>query len=216
MLRRVGALLTQDTGAACPPGVDRGAFTAAVTEDTYEVLADLELCEAAIVVDDPGESGLAEAAGELVWPGTPVLRPRSRGEAAALAALAAAPEWGTAHGADQVALVAADAPDLPPLLIAKLFRGLARARVAVCPADGGGLVALAARTPLPDWAGGVGLDTPDALDRLGRARPSPEALSVAPGWHRLRVPTDVSRLDPGLEGWEYTRRLLGPSSHLLR
>jgi hypothetical protein len=31
---------------------------------------------------------------------------------------------------------------------------------------------------------------------------------VAEGWHRLRAPDTVSRLDPRLEGWEATRVLL--------
>jgi hypothetical protein len=43
----------------------------------------------------------------------------------------------------------------------------------------------------------------------GAARPSGTGqIAVAPGWHRLLGPGDLSRLDPGLEGWEATRALL--------
>ena len=113
-------------------------------------------------------------------------------------------------GGDVGVVVAADAPDLPGLLLAKLFRALARAEVAVCPADGGGLVALGARLPAPGWlaAATVGLDTSDALRRLAAAAVTSTALAVGPGWHRLRGPDDVVWLDPGLEGWAATRALL--------
>jgi len=36
----------------------------------------------------------------------------------------------------------------------------------------------------------------------------PRQVAATPGWHRLRRPEDVGRLDPGLEGWEATRALL--------
>jgi hypothetical protein len=53
----------------------------------------------------------------------------------------------------------------------------------------------------------AGLDdlTPQELRRL-----APTAVDVAgtPGWHRLRGPDDLARLDPGLEGWDATRNLL--------
>jgi hypothetical protein len=54
----------------------------------------------------------------------------------------------------------------------------------------------------------VGLDTPDALARLAASAVDPAALSVGPGWHRVRGPADATRLDPGLEGWPATRALL--------
>ena len=111
-------------------------------------------------------------------------------------------------GADSVAVVAGDAPDLPGLLIGKLFRALSPADAAVCPAAGGGLVALAIKLPRPVWLPDVDLDEDDALERLRAAAPRRHAVGLAPGWHRLRTPVDVHRLDPGLEGWEATRRLL--------
>jgi len=33
-------------------------------------------------------------------------------------------------------------------------------------------------------------------------------VQVVPGWRRQRGPADLAALDPGLEGWEATRRLL--------
>src|SRR5690606_15824307 len=51
-------------------------------------------------------------------------------------------------GADQVVLISGDAPDLPALLVGKIFRGLATADAAVIPADGGGLVALGVKVPV--------------------------------------------------------------------
>ncbi len=105
-------------------------------------------------------------------------------------------------------LVAADAPDLPGMLIAKLLRPLTTRPAAAAPATGGpGLLGFAARLPAPEWLPAAGLDdlTPQELRRL-----APSAVDVAgtPGWHRLRGPADLARLDPGLEGWDATRNLL--------
>ena len=195
---RVVAVLVRDRPAPAPPGVDAAEFRLALIEDTYEVVAALDLVTAALVLSPPDQPGVAE----LTWPGTPVLGvPEAAPPTEALAALAGA-------GADQAALVAADAPDLPPLLIGKLFRGLGSAEIAVCPAENGGLVALASRLPAPSWMAGIDLDDADAFDRLHAAAPSRRAISTGPGWHRLRTASDVSRLDPGLEGWPSTRALL--------
>ena len=118
-----------------------------------------------------------------------------------------------ALGGTEAAVVADDAPDLPGLLVGKLFSGLSGAEAAACPADGGGLVALASRLPVPRWvrAAAVDLDRPDALAALSAAAPRAREVALVPGWHRLRRAEDVHRLDPGLEGWEATRRVLsGP------
>ncbi|TDC55866.1 hypothetical protein E1281_10420 [Actinomadura sp. KC345] len=186
-----------------PPGIDPGEFRLALLEDTYEVVDGLELVTSALVLDPPGQPD-AEA---VTWPGTPVVRESTlAGAFAALHAL----------GAGAAALVAQDAPDLPPLLIGKLFRALGSAPSAACRADGAagpdGLVALAARLPLPEWLDTalreVDLDTPDALDRLRAAAPRPGLVPQGPAWHRLRTSADLRLLDPGLEGWENTRALL--------
>ncbi|MGH3379185.1 MAG: DUF2064 domain-containing protein, partial [Actinoallomurus sp.] len=90
----------------------------------------------------------------------------------------------------------------------KLFRALGSGEVAICPAKDGGLVALAARLPAPAWLAGIDLDTADAPSRLRAAAGRPGAVRSGPGWHRLRTPADLGRLDPGLEGWDNTRILL--------
>jgi hypothetical protein len=177
-----------------PPGTDPAEFRLALLEDTYEVVAGLEFVTPVLALTAPDPA--AEA---VTWPGTPILH--TTGLHALLGAL---------HdlGAEQAAVVAHDAPDLPPLLIGKLFRALGGGEVAICPARDGGLVALAARMPAPPWLKGVDLDTPDAPSRLRAAAGRPGAVRSGPGWHRLRTPDDISRLDPGLEGWDNTRALL--------
>jgi glycosyltransferase A (GT-A) superfamily protein (DUF2064 family) len=179
---------------ATPPGADPAEFRLAVLEDTYEVVAGLEFVTPVLALTDDDED--AEA---ITWPGTEVVR--TTGLGALLDALAGL-------GAEQAAVIAHDAPDLPPLLVGKLFRALGGGEVAVCPAKGGGLVALAARLPAPAWLAGVDLDTADAPSRLRAAADSPGAVRSGPGWHRLRTPDDLARLDPGLEGWDNTRILL--------
>ena len=179
---------------AAPPGVDPAEFRLAVLEDIYEVVAGLEFVTPVLALAEGDEE--AEA---ITWPGTEVVH------ATALRPLLDALEG---LGAEQAAVIAHDAPDLPSLLIGKLFRGLGGGEVAICPAADGGLVALAARLPVPDWLGAVDLDTPDAPSRLRAAAGRPGAVRSGPGWHRLRTPEDISRLDPGLEGWDNTRLLL--------
>jgi hypothetical protein len=201
---RFAAVLTvRPDDRASPPGIDAEAFRLALLEDTYEVVAGLQLVTPALVLDPPEQPG-AEA---ITWPGTPIVR--ERGLPAAFAAL-------HALGADQAALLASDAPDLPPLLIGKLLRALGGAPAAACQAEtaegADGLVALAARLPLPGWLeealADVDLDTPDALARLRSAAPRPGQIPQGPAWHRIRTAADVRLLDPGLEGWECTRALL--------
>ncbi|HEV7625086.1 MAG TPA: DUF2064 domain-containing protein [Streptomyces sp.] len=180
---------------ATPPGADQAEFRLAMLEDTYEVVAGLEFVTPVLALTEPDED--AEA---ITWPGTQVVR--TTGLWALLDQLAVL-------GADQAAVVAHDAPDLPPLLLGKLFRALGSGEVAVCPAKDGGLVALAARLPAPPWLKEIDLDTPDAPSRLRAAAGLPGAVRSGPGWHRLRAPQDLSHLDPGLEGWDNTRILLG-------
>ncbi|GAA1070342.1 hypothetical protein [Nocardiopsis composta] len=213
MQRTAAVLMTGETGAAPPPGVAPDAYADALTEDAYEVAAGLERCGAAVAVwsPDPDRAALLEArAAGVTWPGTPVLR---LGGPSPLGSVLAELHR---RGAELAAVLAADAPDFPPLLMAKLFRALGRAEAAASPADGGGLAAFAARLPAPAWTSGVELDTPDAVDALTAARPARPALALVPGWHRLRTPADTARLDPGLEGWECTRALLEDPSGLPR
>nr|WP_225312007.1 hypothetical protein [Microbispora cellulosiformans] len=198
LTRVVAVLVTPGMAGAAPPGVDPAEFLTAMAEDTYEMVAGLELVRPVIL--SAGVPGLAE----IAWPGTPVLPIGS--PTGAFAALAALNEAG-AETADEAVVVSGDAPDLPPLLIGKLFRELGRANLAVCPAEGGGAVAVAARLPVPGWAA-PDLDEPDVVAAMRRRAPGPRMVATGPGWHRLRKPEDVARLDPGLEGWDNTRALL--------
>jgi hypothetical protein len=175
---------------AAPPGIDPAEFLLALAEDTYEMVAGLELVHPVIL--SAGVPGLDE----IAWPGTPVISIDSP-----LEAFTALP-----YGTEGV-VISGDAPDLPPLLVGKLFRELGRAQIAVCPAEGGGAVAIASRLPVPAWAT-PGFDDADLVARLRGQAPGPRTVATGPGWHRLRKPFDLGRLDPGLEGWENTRALL--------
>ncbi|MEU9834470.1 hypothetical protein AB0D67_23320 [Streptosporangium sp. NPDC048047] len=227
----VAVLVTPSIADAAPPGVDAGEFLRAAAEDTYELAAALDLVSPVLVTSVPGME-------EIVWPGTPVVEiPDLSGPALVRAAFEAlssvsgsSGSSGSSGGSEgsgtrrpapgipphegsappyggQAVLLSGDAPDLPGLLVGKLFRRLGRARIAVCPAVGGGAVAIAAHLPYPAWAG-VGFDDPDPVRSLSASAPGPRTVATGPGWHRLRTPGDVARLDPGLEGWENTRALL--------
>ena len=172
----------------------------AMLEDVVDLIEAMREVDAALAV--PGGADAAVRA--VTWPGMPVVDvPAGPTLCDVLDALAAA-------GADEAAVVAPDAPDLPALLLGKLHSALTTAEVAVCPADDGRLVALAARLPAPDWlrSSAATLDDTDVVRRL-RAQAPRRALHVGPGWHRIRGPEDAERLDPGLEGWEATRAVLG-------
>ncbi|GAA0948042.1 hypothetical protein [Actinocorallia libanotica] len=192
------AVLAGSAPAQAPPGVDPDAWRRALLEDVYELAESLTQVRAVMAAPAP----LLAEAETLTWPGALLVPARTPGEV--LAALAGA-------GATEAVVLAPDAPDLPALRIGKLFRALALAPAAVCPAPEG-LVALAARLPLPSWLAGalegLTLEDPDATARLRAAADFPGQVQRAPGWHRLRAPADVRLLDPGLEGWENTRLLL--------
>ena len=191
MTRRVVAV---QAPADAPPD----SLAAAMLEDVVDLVTEMQQVEGAVVAVSSAESvGRAVA-----WPGMPVLPVADSGVTAALDAL-------VTNGADEGALVCADVPDLPALLIGKLFSALTSVEVAVCPSDRGDLVALASRLPAPDWLAGMdlSLDAFDALDRLRVAAPR-RGLQIGSGWRRVRTTDDVVRLDPGLEGWEATRAWL--------
>ncbi|GAA1518397.1 hypothetical protein GCM10009677_59720 [Sphaerisporangium rubeum] len=194
MLRLAAVLVTPGTGGGAPPGVDPGEFLRALAEDTYEIVAGLDLVEPMIV--SAGVPGMHE----IAWPGTRVVELRR--DATLAEVFAALRPYG-----EQAVVISGDAPDLPPLLIGKLFRELGRAHLAVTPAEDGTAVAVAAHLPYPEWAT-AGLDTPGVVKHLRGEAPGPRMVATGPGWHRLRTPGDIGRLDPGLEGWDNTRALL--------
>ncbi|WP_240197170.1 DUF2064 domain-containing protein [Nonomuraea lactucae] len=193
MLTRLAAVLVrQSMAGAAPEGVDPGRWLEAVAEDTYEIVAGLEFVTPVLVTSVPDLD-------EIVWPGTEVI---TIAEDDSLRSIVRRMKG------DQVVVIGADAPDLPPLLIGKLFRELGRAQVAVCPAEGGGAVALACGLPMPGWAD-PDLDAPDPVAALRAQAPGSRMVAAGPGWHRLRSGEDLGLLDPGLEGWESTRALIG-------
>ncbi len=191
MTRVVAVLVRQSMAKSAPRGVDARLWLEAVAEDTYEMVSGLELVTPVLVTSVPGLD-------EIVWPGTEVI---SIAEDEPLRSILGK------LGGDQAAVIAGDAPDLPPLLVGKLFRELGRAQITVSPAERGGAVALACGLPAPTWAD-PDLDDPDLVATLRAQAPGPRMVATTPGWHRLRAPEDVERLDPGLEGWDNTRALL--------
>lgn len=169
------------------PG-DPREFLEAIVEDTYEMVAGLELVTPVLATSVPGLD-------HLLWPGTDII---PINEDTPLKDIF------KAINADQAVIVSGDAPDLPPLLIGKLFRELGRAELTVCPAEQGGAVAIAATLPFPDWAA-PDLDAVDPVKELRAQAPGRRMVATTPGWHRLRARADLDRLDPGLEGWDNTR-----------
>jgi hypothetical protein len=180
-----------------PPGVALDAWRRALAEDVVDILAALAEVEP-VVACGPGDRPLADA---VVWP---AMRVYELPDLTAPTVLAAA----AGDGYEQAAIVSADAPDVPAMLIGKLLRPLSTRTLAVAPAvNGTGLLGLAARLPAPDWLPRLDLGGMDVA-RLRAAAARRADVAVSPGWHRLLGPGDMRRLDPGLEGWEATRALL--------
>ena len=175
--------------------VDPGTLAAAMLEDVVDLAAGMQQVEAALVAAPAGEASARAAA----WPGMAVLT-AAGGLLTELAAL-------ERYGAEATAVVTADAPDLPPLLVGKLFSALTSWPVAVCPSSDGSVVALAATLPPAHWLEGLDVAASDALALIRAAAPS-RGLHVGSGWHRVRTESDARQLDPGLEGWESTRAWL--------
>jgi hypothetical protein len=191
-------LLTSAAPEPPRPGIAAADWRAALAEDVADLLANLAEVESAVAVAHGDE----EFAASLVWPGTPILGLPVARPVPALRAAAAA-------GYMEAAVLAADVPDLPALLVGKLFRGLGSHDVAVAPAAGGGLVALAARLPVPGWLAAADPHLDDAnVDALRAAAPTRRSVTETPTWHRVRTSADATLLDPDLEGWEATRALL--------
>jgi len=196
--RRVAVVLARyDAARAAPEGVDPSAFAEACLLDSYEVVADL-------IEVRSGIAGPAAVA-EMLWPEAlhlppditvPALARRLSGEA------------------DELVVVPADVPDLPGLVLAKLFKVLHRTDIGIAPErTGSGCVAIGVSLPLADWIPDDAFDLDDnPLTRLSATAPRRSRWTLTPSWHRLRTPRDVGRLDPGLEGWEETRALLAGHS----
>jgi hypothetical protein len=181
-----------------PPGVDPAAWRAALAEDVVDLLARLAQAEPAIAAT-PADRALAD---EIAWPGMRIYEVPA---ATVLPVLRAA----TGDGFDQAAVIAADAADVPGMILGKLLRPLEKKAVAVAPGGpDGGLLGVASHLPAPDWLADHDLDTATPMT-LRRGAPEPSAVESTPDWRRLRGPHDLATLDPALEGWDNTRALLG-------
>ena len=177
--------------------MELGAWRAALAEDVVDLLARRAQAEAAIATT-PEDRKLAE---EIAWPGMRIYEVPT---ATYLPVLAAA----TADGFDQAAVIAADAPDVPGMILGKLLRPLESKPVAVAPGGSSGLLGLASVLPPPPWLADADLDEASA-QTLRKPSPRPADLTTTPEWRRLRGPAELASLDPALEGWENTRALLG-------
>lgn len=205
MTARCAVVLLSPPGWA-PPGVPVEGWRRALAEDVVDLLAGLELVDVAIAAT-AADMPLAEA---IRWPAMSVYEVARARPLDALTAAGAA-------GYEQAAVLPADVPDLPALLVGKLFRPLTTRWVAAAPVLPArtGLVGLASRLPVPEWlaAADPDLDRTDqaGLRAAGRtvAGSAPHGdVAASPGWHRLRGPDDLARLDEHLEGWDNTRTLL--------
>lgn len=218
MTRRLAVLIWAGTAmpAPAPPGIDPAAYAAAMFEDVAEVLHGLAGVDSLVLCGE----GEGHRVRDLLWPDVPVVEvPEPIVRAAAAAA--------TQRGYQHVGVVATDAPDIPQLVLAKLFQALARSPVAIAaetvaetmaeaaPRPLAAAVAVGIGLPAPPWLPAtIDLDSATVVTDLQAAAPDPADVRLTPGWRRLRRPEDVSRLDPGLEGWEATRALLaGLRSH---
>jgi len=179
--------------AAAPEGVGRETFAWACLADCYEVVADL-------VGVQSGIAGPPQVT-ELLWPGAWHL-PDGLG----------VPELARRVTArvDELVVMTADAPDLPGLVLAKIFQVLHRVDLAVAPQhNGGGCVAIGVALPLRNWLTDDLLDLEcSPLARLRSERAGGSYWALAPAWHRLQAPDHLALLDRSLEGWEQTRALL--------
>ena len=189
-----------------PVGVDPAEWRLALAEDLLDVFAAMVEVEPAVAIQEADAALL----GQIGWPGL-------RGYVVPVLDVATVFTAVAADGYDQAVLLAADAPDLPGMLIAKLLRPLSSRPVAAAPATspGRGLLGLSATIPAASWLPAAGLDelTPQSLRRLA---PHITDVAPAPGWHRIRSDADLARLDPRLEGWDATRSLLStrpPATH---
>jgi hypothetical protein len=192
-----------------PPGTDVAHWRRALAEDVVDLVASLAAADGAIAIGgqnaDPAaaeptaaDPAATDLAADVAWPGMPIYhadRPRAALECAA------------ADGYDQGAVLAGDAPDLPGLLVGKLLQPLGTRQAAVSPSRTGGLIGVSARLPVPVWFPDLDLDAAAAAD-VRAAAPRRALVAETPGWHRLRGPADLARLDPALDGWDTTRALL--------
>ncbi|MDG4822932.1 hypothetical protein O7635_13840 [Asanoa sp. WMMD1127] len=196
MTRRVIVVLLTPVVWA-PPGIGLDKWRHALAEDVVDLLATLNEVDPAIAAT-PADRPLADA---VAWPSMQVYEVPDTTVNATFAAAAA-------DGYDQAAVIAADVPDLPGLILGKLFRPLTTKTLAIAPAEGPGLLGVASRLPAPAWLPEIDLDGETAATSIRPHAPNPAEVATAPPWRRLRGPADLPTLDPAVEGWDATRALL--------
>lgn len=181
-----------------PPGIDADRWRRALADDAVDLLATLAEVEPALAVV-AADRPLAAAVG---WPSMRVYEVPTLDTRDVLAA-AADDEF------EQAAVLVADAPDVPGMLIAKLLRPLTTRPVAVAPdaLEPAGLLGVASRLPAPAWLPTIDLEGATVASIRAAAPAATDVIGTA-GWHRLRTPASLARLDPALDGWEATRALL--------
>ncbi len=179
-----------------PPGVDPARWRRAMAEDVADLLNAMAQAQPGLAVV-PADRPLADA---VRWPTTRLYELAEVRVPALFAALAA-------DGYQQAALICADAPDVPGMVLAGLLRPLSGRPMALAVTAAGTVFGLAARLPLADWVPDVRLADLDPA-MLAEAAPAPGLVASVAGWHRLTGPAELARLDPALEGWEATRALL--------
>ena len=119
--RRVAVVLARyEASRAAPEGIDSSAFAAACLLDSYEVVADL--IGVASGIAGPG------SVADMLWPGAlhlpaDITVPTMAGQLSEVA--------------DELVVVPADLPDLPGLVLAKLFKVLHRTDIAIAPERAG-------------------------------------------------------------------------------
>ena len=196
MTRRV-VVVALAVPAWTPPGIEPAAWRRALADDAVDLLATLAEVTPALAVAR-ADRPLAEAG----WPTMTVYELDPLTVAGVLGAAAA-------DGYQQAAVLATDAPDLPGMVIAKLLRPLSSRPLAVAPVTGEptGLLGIACRLPAPGWLPEIDLDTA-TVAAVRAAAPAAGAVTATPGWHRLRTPRALHRLDPALYGADATRSVL--------
>jgi hypothetical protein len=181
-----------------PPGADPIRWRRVLADDMIDMLATLAEVEPALAVVEADRPFAASVA----WPTMRVYALPSLTLETILDAAAA-------DGFDEAVVIPPDVPDLPGMLIAKLLRPLTTKPAAAAPAAGEnrGLIGIASRLPAPGWLAGIDLDSA-TVATVRAAAPAATEVIGTPGWHRLRTPEALSRLDPALDGWEQTRAFL--------
>ena len=199
MINRCAVVLSWCRGVP-PPGIDAEVYATACLTDSYEVIAGMTGIAAGLVGDSP-------VLEDIRWPADLLINDTGRSVRQLAERLV-----GDDHGFSELIIVPADVPDLPELIIAKIAKALSGADVALAPEVGGaGLAALGVRLPWPSWLDAdLDLDA-DPYDQLQQLAPRRNLVVHTPGWHRMRKPESVHRLDPGLEGWDNVRLLLAGS-----